>query len=174
MRLGMSLTNFFQTSLTCPDCKDNPKIGSPCEHLPTCPKVSVGSKYRHDKVVKASTSLLQCVDISHTSTQEPEYPIDNTNSEIRGDILIYNHNTPNGSFKVITSSIKPLMLDVTIKSPLSDTDLSNKSATVQHAVGTDGYNSKYLKHSALCTQNGSGACHPSTLQFVKILAKEPF
>ena len=46
------------------------------------------------------------------------------------------------------------MLDVTIMPRLTDRALSNKSATVQHAVATDGYNSKYLKHSTLCTQNG--------------------
>ena len=74
------------------------------------------------------------------------------------------------------------MLDVTIMPRLTDRALYNKSATVQHAVATDGYNSKYLKHSTLCTQNGfdflpisfesSGACHPSTLQFIKILANK--
>jgi hypothetical protein len=46
------------------------------------------------------------------------------------------------------------MLDVTIMSLLTDTALSKNNATVQHAVATDGYNSKYLKHRTLCTQNG--------------------
>jgi hypothetical protein len=46
------------------------------------------------------------------------------------------------------------VLDITLKSPLTDTGLSNKSAPVQRAVATDGYNSKNLKHSTLCTHNG--------------------
>ena len=100
---------------------------------------------RHDRVVQAISSLLKCAGFSYIANPEPTYPINNSGEDIRGDILVFQHNLPIDSTPEIKSSLTSLMVDVTIESPLTDL-----LCMVRHATALYGHNSKVSMHGALC------------------------